>query len=209
VQGRTVPDPAQSTNLGPFSRTLDVSHEDGYYQTCNIAYRRELLERLDGFYEAFAFPAGEDTDLAWRAKEIGARTCFDAEAVVHHDVRPSEFLVAVKDSWRWQSTALAVSRHPRLRESFASRHIWRESHRRAVVAIAGLATIAAAPRSRRAWLAAAAAVTPYVDYRTRAAPLPTAGPRRRWLLLPAALAVDTAEVVSCLYGSAKHGTLVI
>jgi GT2 family glycosyltransferase len=209
IQGRTLPDPSQQHNLGPFSRTLDISYEDGYYQTCNVAYRREILERLDGFFEAFRFPAGEDTDLAWRAKESGATTHFDPEAVVHHDIRPSEFWVAVKDSWRWQSAALAVSRHPRLREAFVSPYVWRESHRFALGALMGIAVIAAKPRSRAAWIAGGAAATPYIRYRTKTAPLPGTGPRRRWLLLPGALAVDTAEIASCLVGSVKHKTLVI
>lgn len=209
VQGRTLPDPSQQHNLGPFSRTLDISHEDGYYQTCNVAYRREVLERLDGFFEEFRFPAGEDTDLAWRAKEVGATTCFDADAVVHHDIRPSEFWVAVKDSWRWQSAALAVSRHPQLREAFVSKYVWRKSHQLTLGALAGVAAVAMAPRSKTAWLTGVAAAAPYVRYRTKTAPLPGIGPRRRWLLLPGALAVDTAEVASCLYGSAKYKTLVV
>ena len=209
VQGRTLPDPAQVDHQGPFSRTLDISSEDGYYQTCNIAYRRDLLERLGGFHEQFRFPAGEDTDLAWRAKELGATTTFAAAAVVHHDVRPSSFSVAVRDSWRWQSVALAASRHPRLRDAFASRYLWRPSHGFVLSAVAGAATITAARRSTLAWLVGSALVAPYVRYRVVTAPLPGAGPRRRWLLLPGAFVVDAAEVTACLVGSARHGTVVI
>lgn len=209
VQGRTLPAPDQQQLLGPFSRTLDIATEDGYYQTSNIAYRRELLERLDGFDEQFRYPAGEDTDLAWRAKAAGARTTFAAGAVVHHDVRPSDFRVAVRDSWRWQSVALAVRRHPGIRDAFASRYVWRTSHPPAISAAAGAAVIALAPRSRIAWLAAATMIAPYVRYRTITAPLPSAGPRRRWLLLPGAFAVDTAEVAACLVGSVRHRSLVI
>jgi glycosyltransferase involved in cell wall biosynthesis len=209
VQGRTVPDPAQQDKLGPFSRTLDISAENGYYQTCNIAYRREVLEALDGFHEQFRFPAGEDTDLAWRAKEAGATTVFAADAVVHHDVRPSDFVVALRDSWRWQSAALAVSRHPGLREAFASRYFWRPSHPVALRAAAGIAAIGRAPTSRRAWLTGLALAAPYIRYRTTTAPLPGAGPRRRWLLLPAAFAVDSAEIVACVVGSIKHHVLIL
>jgi GT2 family glycosyltransferase len=209
VQGRTIPDPTQLDRLGPFSRTLDVASEDGYYQTCNIAYRRDLLERLDGFHEQFRFPAGEDTDLAWRAKEAGATTTFAREAVVHHDVRPSSFSVAVRDSWRWQSVALAVRRHPRLREAFAARYLWRPSHGYVLTALAGAATIAMARRSSLGKLAGGALIAPYVHYRVVTAPLPGAGPRRRWLLLPGAFIVDAAEVTACLVGSARHGTVVV
>jgi glycosyltransferase involved in cell wall biosynthesis len=209
VQGRTLPDPLQRAALGPFSRTLDISHEDGYYQTCNIAYRREVLEQLDGFFEQFRFPAGEDTDLAWRAKDAGATTTFDADAVVHHDIRPSDFLVAIRDSWRWQSAALAVSRHPELRDAFVSRYVWRRAHGLAIGAVVGVAAVALGPRSKLAWLAGAALAAPYVRYRTATAPLPGIGPKRRWLLLPGALAVDSVEVTACLVGSARHRTLVI
>jgi glycosyltransferase involved in cell wall biosynthesis len=209
VQGRTLPDPAQLDRLGPFSRTLDISNEDGYYQTCNIAYRRTILEQLGGFHEEFRYPAGEDTDLAWRARDSGAVTSFAAAAIVHHDVRPSSLAVAIRDSWRWQSVALAASRHPRLREAFASRHIWRASHRAAISAAAGAATIAAARRSRVGWLVGAGLLAPYVHYRVVASPLPGAGPRRRWLLLPGAFAVDAAEVTACAVGSVRHRTLVL
>lgn len=209
VQGRTIPDPAQREALGPFSRTLDIAGEDGFYQTCNIAYRREILQRLDGFHEQFRFPAGEDTDLAWRARELGATTCFAADAIVHHDVRPSSFTVAVRDTWRWQAAALAVSRHPGLRRVFASHYVWRESHRRVLGVAAAAATVAAARQSPVGWLAGAALAAPYVRYRTVTAPLPGAGPRRRWLLLPGAAAVDAAEVTACLVGSVRHRTLVI
>jgi glycosyltransferase involved in cell wall biosynthesis len=209
VQGRTLPDPDQLARLGPFSRTLDISHDDGYFQTCNIAYRRDVLTDLGGFHEGFRYPAGEDTDLAWRAKESGATSRFDDGAVVHHDVRRSDFRVAIRDSWRWQSTALAASRHPRLRESFASPHVWRVSHRHLLTAALGGVVLGARPRSRATWLAGAALIAPYVRYRTVTAPLPGAGPRRRWLLLPAAAAVDGAELVACLVGSVRHRALVI
>lgn len=209
VQGRTLPDPSQHDQLGPFSRTLDIFREDGYYQTCNVAYRRAVLQALGGFHEGFRFPAGEDTDLAWRAREAGATTAFNPDAVVHHDVRPSDFMVAVRDSWRWQSTALAVRRHPGLREAFASRYVWRASHPFAIGAVIGLAIIGRAPASRRALLTGLGMLAPYAHYRTATAPLPGIGPRRRWLLLPGALAVDSAEVAACLVGSVKHRTLVL
>jgi glycosyltransferase involved in cell wall biosynthesis len=209
VQGRTAPDPSQRDHRGPFSRTLDIGSEDGYYQTCNIAYRRRVLEQLGGFHEQFRFPAGEDTDLAWRARASGATTAFASAAVVHHDVRPSSFSAAVRDSWRWQSVALAVQRHPRLRDRFAARYVWRTSHAYVVSALAGTAVIASARRSRPGWLLGVACVAPYLHYRVVAAPLPGAGPRRRWVLLPAALVVDAAEVGACLFGSVRYRTFIL
>jgi hypothetical protein len=48
-----------------------------------------------------------------------------------------------------------------------------------------------------------------VRFRTAAEPLPTTGPRRRWLLLPAAFAVDLSEVTACLVGSLRHRSFVL
>ena len=106
AQGRTEPDPEQRSHHGPFSRTLRVESEEGYYQTCNMAYRRDVLEQLGGFDERYRLPAGEDTDLAWRAREAGAATTFVGAGLVYHDVRPSSFLVHLKDTWRWGSCVL-------------------------------------------------------------------------------------------------------
>lgn len=215
AQGRTIPDPLELEATGPFSRSMSVSVEDGFYQTCNVGYRRTTLEAVGGFDETFRFPAGEDTDLAWRVRATGATTCFRADAVVRHAVRPSSWATAARDTWRWQSIALAVKRNPRLRELIYSRWIWRRSH--LLVAIAALGVCAAAVISAvtsplpatLAWVAAVALFAPYVRYRTVNDPLPTVGPRRRLLLLPATFALDSCEVVACIVGSLRHRTLVI
>ncbi|HWB66810.1 MAG TPA: glycosyltransferase [Mycobacteriales bacterium] len=209
VQGRTIADVDQLQHAGPFSRMLEVDSETGFYQTCNIAYRRDWLERLGGFAEQFRYPAGEDTDLAWRARSAGARTSFSRDAVVRHDVSTSNLVAAVKDSWRWQSVALAARRHPELRGVLVSRHVWRRQHALALWALAGIGLVAVAPRRPVAWLGAAAAAAPYVKLRTKTAPLPGVGPRRRWLLLPGAFVLDGAELTACLVGSVKHRTLII
>jgi glycosyltransferase involved in cell wall biosynthesis len=208
VQGRTAPDPQQAQAHGPFSRTLDVPAMDGFFQTCNIAYRRDWLERLEGFDEDFRHPMGEDTDLAWRALEQDARAVFAADAVVHHDVRPSSALVVVKDSARWESVVLIVRKHPELRTKLHSRFFWKAAHPPAAVAALGLLGAAVAgSRARR--LAALSLLLPYVNHRVRQAPLAGVGPRRRVLLLPAAFAVDIAEVGVLAAASARYGTLVL
>lgn len=214
AQGRTVPDPDELEQMGPFSRSLAIASEDGFYQTCNIGYRRETLEQAGGFDERFRFPAGEDTDLAWRARAVGATTCFRPEAVVRHTVRPSSWAAAARDTWRWQSIALAVKRNPRLRELIYARWIWRRSHLLLAWALLGLAIaavasgLAPAPGIALGWLVAVALCLPYVRYRTVVAPLPATGRRRRWLLLPATFALDACEVIACLVGSVRHRTFV-
>ena len=68
LQGRTAPDPDERHLLHGLARSVDVPAPTGWFETCNMAYPRALLERLGGFDEAFGF-GGEDTDLAWRAIE--------------------------------------------------------------------------------------------------------------------------------------------
>lgn len=215
AQGRTIPDPLELDQMGPFSRSLSIAAEDGFYQTCNVGYRRQILEQAGGFDEAFRFPAGEDTNLAWRARAAGATTCFRPNAVVRHAVRPSSWSAAARDTWRWQSIALAVKRNPQLRDLLFARRVWRRSHLLAGLVVVGvvfaavMSALAPAPWAGFAWLVAVALSGPYARYRTTIDPLPTLGPRRRWLLLPAAFALDCCEVLACLVGSVRHRTFVL
>ena len=207
AQGVTLPDPAQALMQGPFSRTLEVRSESGYYQTCNMAYRRDLLERLGGFDERFRHPTGEDTDLAWRAIEDGAGVEFVADAVVHHDVRPSSFLAHVRDTRRWEGVVLATRLHPRLRDRFHRRWFWKPSHPPAIAAAAGV-LLAATTRSPWRRLAGILLAAPYVRYRARVLPLAD-GPRRRLAVIPLALVADAAEVAVLASASVRYRTLLL
>lgn len=54
------------------------------FATCNIAYRREVFERLGGFDETFREPSWEDNDLGLRARWSGASHVYNEKAVVYH-----------------------------------------------------------------------------------------------------------------------------
>ena len=71
LQGRTAPQPDEAPHQDAFSRSRAVTELDWNYPTCNIAYPRALLERLGGFDEAYRYASAEDTDLGWRAREVG------------------------------------------------------------------------------------------------------------------------------------------
>jgi GT2 family glycosyltransferase len=55
------------------------------FGACGAAFaiRRELFERLGGFDESF-FMVYEDVDLSYRARLLGSRCWYAADAVVHH-----------------------------------------------------------------------------------------------------------------------------
>jgi len=52
--------------------------------TCNASWRKKILERLNGFDEAFTGPIREDTDLSFRTRKLGYKIIFDPAASVVH-----------------------------------------------------------------------------------------------------------------------------
>jgi len=66
-------------------RSLSVeSREPGGFLTANLAFRRQVLERLGGFYESFPFAHCEDYDLAFRAELVGPIGFAPGMRVLHH-----------------------------------------------------------------------------------------------------------------------------
>lgn len=208
AQGRTVPAPDQLANRGPFSHTMDVPHQDGHYATCNVAYRRHVLEGVGGFDEAFARPYGEDADLAWRAIDAGATTTFVAGAVVEHDVTPSSFRAHLADLRRREGLVHAVHNHPGLRAHLHYRGYARRTHPpllALVVAGAWWGTHVTDPVALAA-VAIAGAWYAWITRRTRAAPTP----RWRWVPTVAlAVVADLVEVAVLARASVRHRTVVL
>jgi len=199
VQGRVEPHPDEMSRMGPFARTLRVHSAGPFFQTANILYPRELLERLGGFDEAYPYPAGEDTDLGWRATEMGARAVFAGDALVWHAVHDMGPRALVRDARRWGSAVRLVRRHPGLRVHFHRRVFWKPSHERLLLAGAGAAL------SRRTGGASLLLVLPWllVHRREHAA---LSGLVRAW---PAHLAVDAAETAAMARGSVVARTLLL
>ena len=208
VQGRTSPDPAQQHLSGAFSRTIEVSAPSDRFQTCNVGYRRTLLEATRGFDEEFRHPAGEDTDLAWRALRAGASSQFEPNATVLHDVRPSSFWTHVRTTWRWSGVVLLVKRHPELRTQMYRRWFWKRSHPPTILAVSGIALTLVARNHAILRVAGASAVIPYVRFRQKVWPLPGGG-LERTAALPLALAADTAEVAVMVAASARFRTVLV
>ena len=207
AQGCTQPDPAQQHLLGPFARTMDVRSETGYYQTCNVAYRRSVLEAVGGFDDDLR-QAGEDIELATRAIRAGATTAFCEQAVVFHDVRPSSLRDHLRATRRWGGIVLAVRKQPVLRDRLQHRLLWKSSHLPAVLAAAGLLTTVGAT-SGRGRLVGIAALAPYMRHRLVVQPLPHTAGADRVALLPQALVADLAEVAVLAVASARYRCVVL
>jgi glycosyltransferase involved in cell wall biosynthesis len=134
VQGKTLPNPDQP--ITAFSHTQSIHRENGIYQTCNIFYRKDILDLVGGFspefigLDCFGNPmmGGEDTDLAWRVKKRGWKSVFADDALVYHhvfSVRPYEAIT----NFRMYQILLyvfpyLVKKHPELRDVYFYRRLF-------------------------------------------------------------------------------------
>jgi GT2 family glycosyltransferase len=88
-----------------------VECDDAAFWTCNVAYRRDALQRLGGFYEGFRDAHCEDLDLGYRALEVG-QFGFDPDMRVAHLPRPVPLGEHVRRGRLATAEALLYSRHP-------------------------------------------------------------------------------------------------
>jgi glycosyltransferase involved in cell wall biosynthesis len=196
VQGTTTVDPTALADAGPFSRWIDVGPSP-FFETCNIAYATRLLHELGGFDESFSFAAGEDTDLALRARRRGATIGPEPRAVVVHTVHPSSFRAGLRSSRRLDGLVKVIQRYPdELRRYMHGDLFWFAAHGPAVTSAAGLLLAAPVLRRRpiRGAVLAALAAVPYARHRLFVDPLTRRSRRERVLSIPAGLAVDLAEL---------------
>ena len=156
VQGMVLPEPRVA--IGPFDRSLWITGEAGLWETANLFVTRELFDRVGGFQECLAAPGGrpigEDVWFGWRAKRLGARSAFIADALTHHAVfaqRPREY---VAERSRRRHFPELVKLMPELRDAFLYRGLFLDA-RSAAVDGALLAAVAALAL-RRPWLLSAA-----------------------------------------------------
>ena len=76
--------PVESPPFDPLFAVSLEADSPGHYWTCNIGFRRAVLEDLGGFHEGFPFAHCEDLDLAYRALARGPIGWAPAMRIVHH-----------------------------------------------------------------------------------------------------------------------------
>jgi hypothetical protein len=193
VQGMTLPNPDEAEGLSTFARSLEIAGPSPHYPTANILYPRALLEQLGGFDEQYGAPAGEDTDLGWRARATGAQTLFAPAALVHHAVHQRGAMNTLQDALRARDCVKPYRDHPELRAHLSSGLFFDQSH--PLLAQAVIAALLA-----RRTPAAAVFAAPYLVYtlkRTRAA----GSPLRH---APFLALRDAVEVVSTIQGAVRY-----
>ena len=193
VQGMTVPNPAEAATMSVFTRSLEVTGPSPHYQTANILYPRRLLEELGGFDEDYGAPAGEDTDLGWRARDAGAETVFVGGALVYHAVHRRSPRDTLKDALRAADCVKPYRDHPGLRSYLFRGLFFDRSH--PLLALAAVGAVAATRTPAAAVLAA-----PYVidvARRSRAAGSPVRD-------APMLAMRDAVELASTIQGAVRH-----
>jgi cellulose synthase/poly-beta-1,6-N-acetylglucosamine synthase-like glycosyltransferase len=138
VQGKTLPNPGQKQST--LQQTVKIQSEDGYYQTCNIFYRKECLDSTGGFSHAFCGLnffgkprwGGEDTDLAWTVKKQGWRSVFSDDTVVYHHIFPVTSLKMFLRSMHLSiifTLAKIIKKHPEMRNTKLYRKVFKSQQR--------------------------------------------------------------------------------
>lgn len=209
LQGRTDPDPDEVQRLHGLAVTQAIPALSGWYETCNIAYPRTLLERLGGFDEEFAGPdggaypiGGEDTDLGLRAVAAGAQEHFLEGALVHHAVHSRHLGKALRDTRRWRSVPRVLARHPIQRRALEAGLFGRRAHWAVLLA-------ALAVPLRRHPLLASAALAPYLRHHMRGYQPTARGSARAIVDLPPQALVDGAEVLMTAAAAVRHRVAVL
>lgn len=207
VVGRTRPPQAQLARRGPFSSYLDMDH-DGRFSTCNVGYRRPVLQSLGGFdSEHFRYPNGEDTDLALRARKAGYSDAFAEGGLVWHDVHPSDFRAHLRRVKRLDGVVALVSRHPEARELLNAGWFLRSVDKGVLIwwsALLGASVL----RRRSSWLAVAASSAVYVWQFGRSYYPPRSIPERL-AAVPLAFVADSWAVAVMARSSLRHRTLLL
>ena len=122
VAGRTVL--VGKPRYGPLERVeLFQSGYDVTYPSCNLAYRRELFERLGGFDVRFI--TAEDIDLNLRAVHEGAAIRFVPSAVVFHHMRTTFVRFLYQAFWNGYGRKQLTEKHGSLWARYrVERLIW-------------------------------------------------------------------------------------
>ena len=197
VQGAVRPDPDEEhlLHMAAHSRTLRIDPPEPYAQCANIAYPRELLERIDGFDERRPpLEGGEDTDLCRRAIEAGADYVGAPDALTWHAVATGGLPWRLRTIPRWQHLAYVVARHPDMRRHLFARVFWRPSHAALPFALLGVAR-------RRPLLALPWALLARPRYGSDPRGLARAASE-----LPGRLVIETAEMLTAIRGSLRYRT---
>ncbi len=111
VAGKTI-----YIGYGPWERLerveLFYKGFDVTYPSCNLAYKKELFQKIGGFDTWFV--TAEDIDLNIRAVDMGAKFVHNENAIVYHRTRDSFYSFAKQAFWNGYGRKQLTLKHGRL-----------------------------------------------------------------------------------------------
>lgn len=119
----------KTINIGylPFQDLQRVELEykgfDTTYPSCNLAYKKELFEKINGFDGRFM--TAEDIDLNLRAIDTGAKIGYNEKAIVYHRAR-STFTSFLKQAfWNGYGRKQLTLKHGRLWREYSPKKMFK------------------------------------------------------------------------------------
>jgi glycosyltransferase involved in cell wall biosynthesis len=212
VSGVTGPPDDQLDQISLWSYVMVDSGRRGHFPTCNIAYRREVLDSVRGFDERFQYRRpdrsarcmiGDDTDFAWTAIDLGFRPGYAPDAVVHHDVFPQTWRQYTANKRRLEGVVLMCKKHPELAPYLGRRWIYFKEHLAVVAMVGGLVGLASR-RLRPLLAVSSVAAVWYTRLYVAHRPPPPAGTGGYAVALPRTLVSDVYGAFVMLRASARY-----
>jgi glycosyltransferase involved in cell wall biosynthesis len=120
LAGRTVA-VGRSTYANLERVELFLKGSDVTFPSCNLAYRRALFERLNGFDPRFI--TAEDIDLNLRAVQGGAHIVYLEQAIVYHHHRITLFRFFLQAFWNGYGRKQLTEKHGSLWGSYRIRRL--------------------------------------------------------------------------------------
>lgn len=212
IQGRVEPDPDGLVGCGPWDQIVEIHGMTPWFETANVAYRRDAMTAVGGFDEGDKLTArhgggrafGEDAVLAARVISAGGLPAFAEDAIVRHRVIRRSY-------WRLAREWRDFIGFPGLvqRSDFAAQTLWMRVFLNKETAIfdAAVGSVLLAIATRRPYFALGALFWArrrvHLIRRTGATKVQTL------LLLGPRAGIEAVGLVSLVRGSVRHRRLVL
>ena len=109
-----------------FIEESPINETGGKLWSCNFMISKNLFNKLNGFDEAFPYPAMEDVDLHCRIKKLNEEIKFLPEAFVIHPWRTEQDIIN-RNKKRFKSTLYFLNKHPDMANKISAGYFLRSS----------------------------------------------------------------------------------
>lgn len=99
------------------------NHRFKVFPTCNMAYKKEILEKVGGFCHKFRYPHNEDIDLAWNILQHG-EIIFDRSMVVIHPAYYRNIFKKLLWTFYFKDEFMLYNRHKSSYKKFRVKNPW-------------------------------------------------------------------------------------